>query len=102
AISHRATMVRAQEAILGDLVDPPTLPQLAVGAGLSPDYFGRLFKAHAGKSARHFITEQRLLLARRLLVEGRLNVGGVARAVGFRDPFYFSRLFARRFGAAPS
>jgi len=35
-------------------------------------------------------------------VSSKLNVGQVARAVGFAGPLYFSRLFRRAFGLAPS
>jgi len=31
-----------------------------------------------------------------------LTVGEVAHAVGYQDPLYFSKLFKRYFGAAPS
>jgi AraC-like DNA-binding protein len=51
---------------------------------------------------RGFVSEQRLLGAGRLLIEGKLNVSEVARSVGYDDPDHFSRRFAWRFGVAPS
>jgi AraC-like DNA-binding protein len=43
---------------------------------------------------RAFVTEQRLLGARRLLIEGKLNMSEVARSVGYDDPDHFSRRFS--------
>jgi AraC-like DNA-binding protein len=101
-LTHVRAVEQAQTAILRNLSDPPLPARLAEDAGLSPAYFTRLFKQHTGQSLRDFLAQQRLLEARRLLTEGRLNVGEVSAAVGFQDPFYFSRCFSRVFGVSPS
>jgi AraC-like DNA-binding protein len=99
---QRQWVEQAQAKLLHGLRKPPDLADLARPAGISQAYFARLFKRHTGLSLRAFVTHHRLLWARRLLVEGRLNVSEVADAIGFDDPFYFSRRFREQFGAAPS
>jgi AraC-like DNA-binding protein len=99
---HRQMIDEAQLAILNNLRNPPGLGTLCKTSRLSERYFARLFKARTGMSMRQFILHHRLLWARRLLIEGRLNVSEVAYTVGFDDPHYFSRCFAHQFGAAPS
>jgi AraC-like DNA-binding protein len=51
---------------------------------------------------QNFVEQQRMLAARRMLVEARLSVKEIAHAVGFEDPFYFSRRFTRQFGVSPT
>ncbi len=99
---YRHAITQAQEAILQDLTHPPTMAQLAHATGIHPDYFTRLFKRQTGQSVQGFVTHHRLLHARRLLIEGRLTVGDISRAVGYDDAYYFSRLFRQQFGVAPS
>jgi transcriptional regulator GlxA family with amidase domain len=57
-------------------------------------YFNRLFERQTGFTVRAFVTEQRLIGARRLLNEGKLNVSGVACSVGYDVPYHFSRRFS--------
>jgi AraC-like DNA-binding protein len=64
----------------------------------------RLF-ANSGSTFSDFVLEQRLLEARRLLLQasGRARkVSDVAYTVGFNDLSYFNRSFRRRFGTSPS
>ncbi len=62
----------------------------------------RQFKALTGFSIKEFILSVRLKRAKEKLVFTRLSVEQVAFACGFQDPFYFSRLFQKREGVAPS
>ena len=89
-------------AIARDLGASHTVSTLSSRAGVSADHLGRLFKRHTGLSVRQYVREQRLIEARRLLVEGRSNVAEVAWALGYDDPFYFSRIFHEAFGVPPS
>lgn len=55
----------------------------------------------AGTSPAAMLDERALLEARRLLLYSNLSVAQIADAVGFEDPAYFSRFFARHIGMAP-
>ncbi len=62
----------------------------------------RKLAALTGRPASHFIRAFRLEKARQLLQTTRLAVNEVAYAAGFKDPYYFSRVFSREFGVSPS
>jgi AraC-like DNA-binding protein len=49
-----------------------------------------------------YVVTLRIVRARELLASTTLSIGEIARAVGYDDPAYFSRLFARRVGESPS
>lgn len=99
---QRRVLDQAEGYLRQHFINPPSTSQLAHEAGLSTDYFARLFKLHTGQSVHGFVLDLRLNRAYELLIENRLSVGEVADKVGFEDAFYFSRLFTRRFGVAPS
>lgn len=55
----------------------------------------------ADSSPAAMLDARALLEARRLLLYSNLSVGEIADAVGFEDPAYFSRFFARHVGVSP-
>lgn len=84
------------------LDEPLTLDGLARQAGFSPSHLRRLFQQQLGTSPLHYVTELRLSRAATLLRTSTLSVSAVGRAVGFRDPFHFSRRFKQVTGQAPA
>ena len=92
--------------VVGRLEDEPARPwtrgELAALAHVHPAHLDRLFRAAHGVSALGFLRGLRLERACVLLAAGGLGVSEVARLVGIADPAYFSRVFRRRFGVAPS
>ncbi len=69
---------------------------------MSPSYFRKLFRAQVGLSPQAFLTRRRLQQARYLLRTAELSVKDVADQVGYDDPLYFSRAYARFWGRPPS
>nr|CAB87571.1 FldE protein [Sphingobium sp. LB126] len=55
----------------------------------------------AGMSPAAMVDERALLEARRLLLYSNLSIAEIAYAVGFDDPAYFSRFFARHLDRPP-
>ncbi len=78
-----------------------TIEQLADAACLSPSRFAHLFREQLGTTPMQFLENQRLQRAGQLLAHTGQPVAQVARAVGFVDPLYFSRRFAKAFGQSP-
>lgn len=68
---------------------------------VTPDHLSRSCRAVAGLSALDLLHERLVLEARRLLAYTDAPVAEVARELGFADPAYFSRFFARQAGQAP-
>ncbi len=68
---------------------------------VTPDHLSRNCRAASGLSALDLLHDRVLLEARRLLAYTAAPVTEVARDLGFDDPSYFSRFFARRAGLSP-
>jgi AraC-like DNA-binding protein len=69
--------------------------------GLSPATLRRRL-AERGTGLRRLVQEERMLVGRTLLGDGRLNVGEVATRCGYGSPAKFSRQFKQTFGVVPS
>lgn len=86
---------------LGDqLLDPPTLADLAALSGLSKFKLLRCFERAFGVPPFAWLTIQRLERARRHIRDG-LGLAGAAAAAGFADQSHMSRTFTRHFGFTP-
>lgn len=75
--------------------------ELAEMANLSPSHFAALFKSATGMGVIEYLTRLRSARARELLLTTRLSVQDIAEAVGYTDPYYFSRQFRRVNGVSP-
>ena len=60
------------------------------------------YKKRYGVTVNNYITEERLLLSKKLLERSGSSVNDVAAACGFNDQSYFSKVFSARFGFPPS
>ncbi len=75
---------------------------LARRAGLSASRFRVLFRRHTGCSVTRYQNRLRIAAAADLLRSGQYSVTDAADEMGFRDVYYFSRLFKRITGMPPS
>jgi len=80
---------------------PLTLSDVAKSVNLTPGYLTTWVRRRTGKTVQEWIIERKLVEARKLLAESDLPVGSIARAVGFSDPAYFTRVFTRDVGMSP-
>lgn len=81
--------------------DPITAVSLADHFGLSPKYFGSLFKKSAGMSIQKKLLSIRMEHASQLLIDTRIPIEEVAAMVGIPDVFYFTKLFKQERGMPP-
>lgn len=79
-----------------------SMAEIAGEAFLSTTYLTRIFKEATGKSPIDYLISVRLERACVLLEDKRYSVQEVAKNVGYDDPYYFSKLFKKYVGAAPS
>jgi len=77
------------------------LDDVADAVYLSPDHFGRQFKAATGQSPMQYLRQVRIEQSCFLLRNTSLTVDRIAREVGFQDPYYFSRTFRQLKGGCP-
>ncbi len=78
-----------------------TRDSLARLAGLSPSQFHAVFRQAMGVPPLEYVHSVRMRHAQDLLLRTADPIGAIAAAVGYRDPFHFSRLFKARFGLSP-
>ncbi len=91
-------------ALVSDRIDQAeyTIEDLCKDLAMSRMQLHRKLKALTNCSTAIFIRRIRLQQAHHLLETSRMNVSEVAYAVGFNDPKYFSRVFAKEYGKVPS
>jgi AraC family transcriptional regulator len=94
---------RIQERVK-DLLEmgSPTLRELAKLCGTSQNRLMYNFKASCGITVHKYIEEERLTLAKDLLMQGHLSTKEIADRLGFCSPAYFSAAFRRLTGMTPS
>lgn len=69
--------------------------------GISSTYFYRCFKKWSGCSPVEYRNMLRLSNAQGLLRSTDMKILEISQSIGFEDPFYFCRLFSKRFGLSP-
>ncbi len=80
---------------------PPTLEELGEYIGRSPEQVIRIFKAAYGTTPYDFLLNEKISIACGQLRSSDIALRELAHSLGFRNEFYFSRLFKRRVGIAP-
>ena len=75
--------------------------QYAKALSISPTHLSRLTRAANGMSALRMIEARLMREARRNLAYTNLSISSIAYTLGFSDPAYFSRVFARDAGISP-
>ncbi|MEU2871472.1 AraC family transcriptional regulator [Streptomyces olivoreticuli] len=88
-------------ALARDAFLPLSVTQHAARHGMTPTELRTAVRRGAGCSPKDYLLHIRLGRAKELLAATELPIAAVARRVGYDDPAYFSRLFARRVGTAP-
>jgi transcriptional regulator GlxA family with amidase domain len=79
-----------------------TTVELAKHAHMSERTFARKFHAETGLSPRKWITQQRVVAARRLLETTDLTIDDVASAVGYSTATSLRRHLTAQLGVAPN
>ena len=86
------------------LIDPSAdvdIDGYARQCGFSRSHFDSLFRAQTGLPPHQYLLGQRLKEASWLLRHTTVPICEVATRVGFSDPFYFSRLYKKKYGVSP-
>ena len=92
---------RAVALLQADVARPWTLELLAREAGLSRTALAVKFRDAMGETPLAHLRTLRMQRALQLLGEQRRKLNEVARAVGYRDAFGFSKAFKRAVGVSP-
>lgn len=95
-------VTRAREYLQSHAGTRTSVAELAALVGLSPSRLAELFRLQTGTSILAYQTRQRMARARELLDTTTVPVSAVGRAVGYDDPYYFSRHFHKVHGMSPT
>lgn len=68
----------------------------------SRSHLSKVFNAEMKTTLPEYITELRIELAKNLLKNSKLDICEVALSAGFNQPYYFTAIFKKRTGVAPS
>lgn len=79
-----------------------TLDIVSEELGVSSFYLSKLFQKHTGMNFTEYLTQRRIAQAKRLLENGEMNIKEIAYAAGFNSQSYFSKIFKKYVGTAPS
>ena len=101
ASSRRSNIETAIEFMQSHLNENLRLEDFAREAGMSASHFSERFRQQTGQSPMAFFIQMRMRLACRLLDLSGKPVKVVALELGYRDPYYFSRIFKKSMGISP-
>jgi AraC-like DNA-binding protein len=78
-----------------------TIQQIADELHLSAGHLSRVYSRTTGMTLEEYLIRQRVELAKRMLLDPRLNVAEVAERCGFCNPAYFASVFRRYVHCTP-
>lgn len=99
---HSQHIARIVEMMTTNYRKTYSVSALATMAGISPSYFRLLFKKVTGQTLTQYQHQIKITKAKEFLLSGECNVTQAAHRAGFRDVYYFSRLFKQVTGTNPS
>ena len=99
--SRRSSVENVIEYMVEHLDQPLRLEDFAREAGLSVSHFSDRFRAQTGQSPMSYFIHLKMRFACRLLDLSGKPVKSVAIETGYRDPYYFSRVFKKSMGISP-
>lgn len=79
-----------------------TVREVAARLFVSESYLMHLFRENVGQTFNECLTMYRMLMAKRMLREGKYRIYEIAERVGYSDPKYFSQVFRKYVGVPPS
>jgi transcriptional regulator GlxA family with amidase domain len=101
ALDNSQRIDKAIEYMSQNLDKPLQASELAAVANVSLSHFFALFKQSMGCSPMDYFTRLRIRHACQLLDSTSARVKEIAAALGYDDPFYFSRVFKSLSAVAP-
>ncbi|MBN3757074.1 AraC family transcriptional regulator [Paraburkholderia sp. Tr-20389] len=102
ALAGRPRLQAAVSAMFESPGKPWTLDQFAALCNMSRATFVRQFQEAIGRSATDVLTEVRMTIAGRMLLESATPVGDIGETVGYQSEAAFQRVFKKQIGVTPA
>ena len=97
-----ATVARAMNLIRQGALDSGSVDDLADRLGVGTRHLRRLFRKHIGATPKSIADNQRLLFAKKLVMETDMPITQAALAAGYGSLRRFNAAFRKRVGRTPS
>nr|WP_231389097.1 MULTISPECIES: AraC family transcriptional regulator [unclassified Aquimarina] len=99
--SDKQKLFEAKEILTLQIDNPPTISQLSKLIGLNEYKLKKGFKELFGTTVFGYIHNNRMNLAKRLLLGTDLSAKEIAYKTGYSSPQHFSKAFKKEFGTTP-
>jgi AraC-like DNA-binding protein/ligand-binding sensor protein len=100
-IHHASALKKAEYYIWENFTRKISLDEIAKAAGFSAPYFSTIFKEEMGENLLSYLNRLRVEKAGFMLTETNLALSKIARACGFEDQSWFSKIFKLYTGITP-
>lgn len=80
----------------------PKVGDIARILGISQTHLLNIFKKETGLSPKQYISNIRMLTAKKMLTSTDMSISGIASTVGFKDVLAFSRFFSSKEKVSPT
>lgn len=94
-------LYKAKDILLGNIMQPPSLKELAYKSATNEFKLKKGFKELFGTTVYGMLQEVRLEYAKNLLERNDINVQEAAHLVGYNNLSHFSKIFKNRYGKFP-
>ncbi len=101
-VSSKRAAEQSVQYMLEHLENGITLKELAAHARLSVPHYSQLFKQATGHSPIDYFLRLKIQHSCRYLDFTDWTVKQISSELGFKDPYYFSRLFSKMMGRSPT
>ena len=94
-VQSSSSFLKLTEYIENNLDKKLSIEEMAEIMHLSPNYFIRLFRSQFATTPMKYLTDQRIKLACRLLIDKNYSIRDIALKTGFSTVYYFDRIFKK-------
>ena len=99
--TDKEKIIAARDLVNESVHCPPSLSEIAAAVGLNEYKLKRGFKETFQTTVFGYLTDQRLLLARRYLLDTEKTAAEIAYELGYSTPQHFNNAFKSHFGHTP-
>ncbi len=92
---------KAKNILIGKMIDPPSLNELADASNLSLQNLKDGFKQIYGETVFAYLLNYKMEFARKLLASKKYNVAEISFEIGYSTPSHFIAAFKKKYGTTP-
>jgi AraC-like DNA-binding protein len=108
-VAHKGVLAKFEELLntyyssdKPQTIGLPSVAYFAEELHLSANYFGDMVKKETGQSAKEYLQNKTIEVAKNKIFETDKTVNEIAFELGFKYPQHFSRLFKQKTGQSPN